>query len=118
MKKGMEILSSVPIPSSGLRIAPISRISNASQPTPSSINKPDNNHCPNKRAMMMQDIIHPRRRFSCITSVHRFKFAKFELTDSNVRKRPFPLAASPTNGFLGLRIPSMLNDPPCRARLA
>ena len=37
-------------------------------------------------------IIHPRGRFGCITSVRRFKFAKFEYTDSNVRKRPFPLA--------------------------
>ena len=36
-----------------------------------------------------RDIIHPRERFSCITSVLGFKFARFDDTDSNVRKRPF-----------------------------
>ena len=57
--------------------------------------------------MNCRDIIHPRRRFSCITSVCGFKVAKFEYTECSVRKRPFPLA-SPTNGFVGLWIPSML----------
>ena len=37
-----------------------------------------------------RDIIHPRRRFSCITSVKRFKVAKFESTDGNVSKTSFP----------------------------
>ena len=36
--------------------------------------------------------INPRRRFCCITAVGRIKFAKFEATDSNVRKRPLRLA--------------------------
>lgn len=52
-------------------------------------------------------IIYPRGRFSCITPVLRFKFAKFDCTDSNVRKRPFPSAVL-TNGVLSLWIPSML----------
>ena len=33
--------------------------------------------------------IHPRRRFCCITAAYRFKFAKFEVTDSNVSKTSF-----------------------------
>ena len=33
--------------------------------------------------------INPRRRLCCITAVDRFKVAKFDLTVSNVRKRPF-----------------------------
>ena len=39
--------------------------------------------------MNNRDIIHPRRRFCCITSVKRFKVAKFENTDSNVSKTSF-----------------------------
>ena len=34
----------------------------------------------------------PTQTLRCITSVESFKFAKFELTDSNVRKRPFPFS--------------------------
>jgi hypothetical protein len=41
--------------------------------------------------MFSRDIIHPRERFSCITPALGFKVAKFELADSNVRKRPSPL---------------------------
>ena len=52
----------------------------------------------------------PTRTLRCITSVKGFKVAKFEITDSNVRKRPFPLAC-PTNGIVSLRIPSMLFRP-------
>ena len=33
--------------------------------------------------------INPRGRFCCITTVLGFKVAKFDDTDSNVRKRPF-----------------------------
>ena len=33
--------------------------------------------------------INPRGRFCCITAALRFKFARFVITDSNVRKRPF-----------------------------
>ena len=48
----------------------------------------------------------PTQTLRCITSVLGFKFAKFDCTDSNVRKRPFPSVAL-TNGFFDLRIPSM-----------
>ena len=42
--------------------------------------------------MKHRDIIHPRRRFSCITAVYGFKVAKFELPqNSNVQKTSFPL---------------------------
>lgn len=92
-KKTWEFHSSVPTPavrpSHCLRV----KISNASQPTPSDI--------------IYQCIIHPRRRFSCITPVLGFKFAKFEKSQTgNVRKRPFP-SASPYKRPCGLRIPSM-----------
>ena len=36
--------------------------------------------------------INPRRRFCCITAALSFKVARFDLTDSNVRKRPSRLA--------------------------
>ena len=36
--------------------------------------------------------INPRGRFCCITAALRFKVARFDLTDSNVRKRPSRLA--------------------------
>lgn len=36
------------------------------------------------------NIIHPRKRLCCITAVGKFKFARFDYTDSNVRKRLFP----------------------------
>ena len=33
--------------------------------------------------------INPRGRFCCITAVSRFKFARFVITDSNVKKTSF-----------------------------
>ena len=41
--------------------------------------------------------INPRGRFCCITAALRFKVARFDLTDSNVRKRPFETGR--TNGL-------------------
>lgn len=101
---------------SGFRIAPISRISNASQPTPSDIIKfsVDVNHQSIKIATNSWDIIHPRERSVALPLWYGFKVAKFEKPQTgNVRKRPFP-SACPTNGIVGLQIPSMLNTTrPC-----
>ena len=49
----------------------------------------------------------PTQTLRCITAVIRIQSCEVWLTQTgNVRKRPFPLA-SPTNGYVGLRIPSM-----------
>ena len=53
---------------------------------------------------------HPRERFCCITAVSRFKVAKFEYTDSNVRKRPFE--TGPTNGLVPRSINVIYTCPP------
>ena len=107
-KKDVGVCSSAPIPKFRPSHCPCTRISNASQPTPSNIILfgADLHHNTWLQQWKDLNIIHPRGRFSCITSVTRFKVAKFDYTDNNVRKRPFPSAVL-TNGVLSLWIPTM-----------
>ena len=61
--------------------------------------------CPNNIKVHASSYNSLTRTLRCITSVLGFKVAKFDCTDSNVRKRLFPLTVL-TNGVLSLQIPS------------
>ncbi|MDE6633824.1 MAG: hypothetical protein K2J96_00995 [Bacteroidaceae bacterium] len=82
-KKDVGVYSSAPIPTFRPSHCLFLRISNASQPTPSDIIAANTTlHLSIIKGVMNGwDIIHSRRRLSCITAVGRFKFAKFECTD-------------------------------------
>ena len=58
--------------------------------------------------------INPRRRFCCITAVSRFKFARFDPTDSNVRKRL--LETGRTNGLRSRSIDDIQSTHPLMGR--
>ena len=105
----MGVYSSAPIP--GLRPShcPFLRISNASQPTPSSIIDTTQRYTLliYKKSNESLGYNTPTRTLRCITAVERFKVAKFENhRQVTFRKRPFPSTAL-TNGVLSLWIPSM-----------
>lgn len=59
-----------------------------SQPTPSEYNYPI--HTKNIKTWLL-DIIHPRKRFRCITSVSGSKLRSLTTQNSNVSKRLSPL---------------------------
>ena len=63
-------------------------------------------------------IIYPRGRFSCITPVLRFKFAKFDCTDSNVQKTSFSFGWPYKRCTQPLDSIDVSIDPPCHIRLA
>lgn len=62
-----------------------------SQPTPSEYN---HSIAPRMKTWLI-DLIHPRKRFRCITSVSGSKLRSLTTQNSNVRKRLFPLACQP-----------------------
>lgn len=110
----MGVCSSAPIP--GLRPShcPFLRISNASQPTPSSIIDTTQRYTLlyNKSNESL-GYNTPTRTLRCITAVERFKFAKFENhRQVTFRKRPFPSAVL-TNGVQPLDSIDVCFDPPC-----
>ena len=114
-KKDVGVNSSVPIPIIRLSHCLQVRISNASQPTPSDIihntsTIPQVNQVVDEWSGYNPPTRTLQLHYLCeVVS----KLRSLKITDSNVRKRPFSFSQSLTNGCLGLRISSMLNDPPC-----
>jgi hypothetical protein len=85
-------LFSAPIPSSGLRIAPTSRISNASQPTPSDIIGTTKHHTLLKGNDLLEYNTPTRTLQLHYTCEVDSKLRSLKITDSNVRKRPFSIS--------------------------
>ena len=110
-KKDVGVFSSAPIPAVWPSHCPFSRISNASQPTSSNIIISVSlvRHRTHLWQTKVRDIILPRRRFVALL-LYDVKVAKFELADSNVRKRlflrPAQQTASSAYGSICLELPS------------
>ena len=88
----MGVYSSAPIPVVRLSHCPVSRISNASQPTPSDIIKfgTDIYHQNTMIATNSRDIIHPRERFVALPLCKDSNLRDLTSQTGNVQKTSFP----------------------------
>ena len=80
----------MPIPAIRPSHCPFSRISNAASPRQAELYLACVYNLFSARRAHTTEYNPPTRTPRCITSVTRFKVAKFDSTDGNVRKRPLP----------------------------